>query len=205
MQFWSILPSFVGPTDRQIILGGRFAEQLSDTNKKGRTTIVSSHDVANNITYLDHEKKAELSSTMELYWLPWQHGEITTATLAELNQSGCQYFLTSTFSGCRFVVTNESVSHVAFSQNVWGHDSTSRDLAELFMPGPAPTRRRKLSITGSTVPLGDENSSSATYGTGFRDGIWQGNAVVLGYRTGNEWHFKALIYSDSHRYWFTLN
>jgi hypothetical protein len=129
MRFWSSLPSFVGPTSQHIILGGRFAEQLSAANKKGRTTVITSHDVANNITYLDDVKMAAFSSTIELYWLPWLHGEITSATIAELNQSGCEYFLTSTFSGCRFVATNESVAHVAFSQNTWGNNSVARDRA----------------------------------------------------------------------------
>ena len=206
MPFWSNLPSYTGPMSRLILLGGRFAQQLSDHNPKGKVTIITSHDLVSDITYLDDTAHTRDCHTMEVYWLPWLHGEITTATIAELNQSGCQYFLTSTFTGCRFVATDEAVSHVAFTQYGLGDSSEARDLAEIFMPGPKSKRRRKLSITGSTVPLSDEISTSHTYGSLNRlNGQLQGSAVVVGYRTGNRWHFKALIDSFPCNYWIALN
>ncbi len=127
-----------------------------------------------------------------------------------MNESGCKYFLTSTFSGCRFVATESSASHIAFWQDGYGISSVDRDWSEWvnLHGGQAPRLRRKLSINGfDSVDIGRQSNGNFIYGNGQdANGYHQGNAVVMGHKTdqGN-WKFKALIYNVGLTYWVNLN
>lgn len=208
MALWTDLPALIGNTDLKIELWGKYGQQMSPQNPKGRSAVVSSYDLANQTVYLGETavQGGAVNNTIELYWLPWKDGEITRASIKELNDSGCKYFMTSTFSGCRFVATETEVSHVAFSQAGFGFDTAARNASEQLSRGGArPFFRRTLSITSSGERMASVNDQQSTYGAGHNGQMWTGNAVVLGYRVDLGWNFKALIYAGGLRFWFNLD
>ena len=125
-----------------------------------------------------------------LYWLPWADGQVTSVTWAALANSNANRFLTSTFSGCRFVVNNTGLAHVAWGNhpNFAANGSTlNRSLAELSAGSGNPTGgglRRTLSITGA-VP-GRATEKRVTYNENNE------RCVVMGYKNGQIWTFKCL-------------
>jgi len=138
-----------------------------------------------------------------LYWLPWGDGTVASVTWAGL--AGTNLFLTSTFSGCRFVVNDTGVAHVAWGTHGGGHahgSSHGRDYAEVTAASGNPTgggRRRALSVTGA-VP-GRVNEQRLTYDINLNQ------CVVIGWKTGNRWTFKCLkmiIASPMKSRWTTI-
>ncbi|WP_448653603.1 hypothetical protein ACSHWC_10920 [Pseudomonas fluorescens] len=207
MNIWSIITSRVGnAAEERVILWGKFALEGDASHPQGPRVVVSSYMVDGTYYMGDDEVDGALfHDVATVYWLPWRNGQITSATLSDLNRSGCQYFLTSTFSGCRFVVTEDKVAHVAWLQSGFGSTSGARDLSEwnrLHGARP-PLMRRKLSITGvGGSNMGAVRNQSSTYGVGEgSDGADPGRAVVMGYIAGVRWKFKALIYSNELAYW----
>ena len=127
-------------------------------------------------------------SSHNLYWLPWGDGVVARATWADL--TGTNLFLTSTFSGCRFVVNDTGVAHVAWGTHGGGHpngSSQGRDYAEITAGSGNPGgggRRRALSITAA-VP-GRVNEQRVTYNANTEQ------CVVIGWKHGNRWTFKCI-------------
>lgn len=127
-------------------------------------------------------------SSHTLYWLPWGDGTVASATWAEM--SSTKLFLTSTFTGCRFVVNDTGVSHVAWGTHGGGHTNGSshgRDYAEITAASGNPAgggRRRALSISGA-VP-GRVNEQRVSYNVATE------HCVVVGWKAGNRWTFKCI-------------
>lgn len=48
-----------------------------------------------------------------VFWLPWKHAHMTSISIVELNQYKCDYFMTDELTGCRFVVTDQYIAHIA--------------------------------------------------------------------------------------------
>lgn len=59
------------------------------------------------------ENLSRIITNNRVYFLPWKMHGMTHVTFDDLNRSNCNYFMTSQFSGCRFVVTNEYIAHIA--------------------------------------------------------------------------------------------
>ncbi len=194
MPFWDNLPFFYGPaTHTSVILAGDLLQQ----NNVGTSYIGPKYicDYPNGPSYVLDSNIFPGWPVALVYWLPWQNNTITAVSWLQLNTSGCNAFLTSEFSGCRFVINDFGLSHIAYWQAIGpivDNSSAARDYKEATLLGPPSTLRRKLSFTGSIAPLGATTSISNTYG-------WHGpnsRAIVCGYRnlfTGM-WHFKVLRY-----------
>ncbi len=136
-----------------------------------------------------------------LYWLPWADHNVTHATWGNL--AGANLFLTSTFTGCRFVVNNNGVSHVAWSATGGGVTAgtpAGRDQAEVNAGTGNPNGgglRRTLS--SSNVNPGRVNEVRNEYGAGE-------HCVVIGWKHGNIWTFKRLKMDASYMrsHWRTI-
>ncbi|TVZ37335.1 hypothetical protein P886_1676 [Alteromonadaceae bacterium 2753L.S.0a.02] len=141
-----------------------------------------------------------------IYWLPWGNGSV--ASVDWLTLSSTTRFLTSTFTGCRFVVNQNGVAHVSWgghspNYNVRGNlSSVGRDLAEVRAGTGVPDMgrpRRTLSITGA-VP-GRPNEQRISYDVNTE------SCVVMGWRAGNRWTFKCLKMNNNNKMkssWNTL-
>jgi hypothetical protein len=193
MPFWNNLPFFYGPaTHNSVTLTGDLVQQ----NNIGTSYIGPKYicDYPNGHSYVLDSNLFLGWPVALVYWLPWQNNTITSVTWQQLNASGCQFFLTSEFSGCRFIIDSYGLAHIAHWQAIGPmsfNSSAARDYNETTL-GPTPTLRRKLSFTGDTNTLGSPNSLAMTYG-------WYGSnsrAIVCGYKNlyTNSWHFKVLRY-----------
>lgn len=141
-----------------------------------------------------------------LYWLPWGNGVVASATWGALN--GSSLFLTSTFSGCRFVVNAHGVAHVAWGGHPGGIGTpASRDGAEVAAGTGNPAAgaiRRTLSMT-NVVP--GPHEQRITYNATGAGGGPEERCVVVGWRVGTVWTFKCLIMKIGQRMrskWKTL-
>lgn len=137
-----------------------------------------------------------------LYWLPWGDGTVASVPWATLNLSSL--FLTSTFTGCRFVVNQTGVAHVAYGMHPVGvhGSSAARDQAEVAAGSGNPAgggRRRTLSITGPIAAR--PNEQRITYNVGAE------SCVVVGWKAADQWTFICLVMQDGNRMrsrWTTL-
>ncbi|MGB3126343.1 MAG: hypothetical protein WBB95_21235 [Pseudomonas sp.] len=222
MLFWSSLHELNGPATQRISITGKFAYEASDgrCHPQGRTRVVTSLATEGRVFLGDapHPKSEGMmwSDSGDIYWLPWRNGEVTQATYADMDALGCTFFMTSLFTGCRFVATETKVAHIAFSQGALGNNTLGRDLGELtsMHTGPLPVARRKLTIDGTNgIDWGTHNNVTTSYGSGVTnmpDGsggtsqVYQGQAVVLGYKSDRVWRFKTLINQNGNYVWSTL-
>lgn len=127
----------------------------------------------------------------QLYWLPWGDGQVANVTWGGL--AGSSLFLTSTFTGCRFVVNATGVAHVAWGSHggaaangsVGGRDQAERNAAS-GNPG-AGGLRRTVSSTAIAQP-GRVNENRITYN------MPNESCVVMGWKdtTTHIWTFKCL-------------
>ena len=164
--------------------------------QKGFNTHIVTQAAQNNLGFA--------GTSHSLYWLPWGHG--TVANVSWGNLEGSNLFLTSTFTGCRFVVNSKGVSHVAWGGHGYDVDgdmsSRGRDNAELRAGIGLPDMgrvRRSMSISGNLPSR--HNEQKLTY--------IQANesCVVIGWKNGNRWTFKAIkmkVNSPMRSRWYTV-
>jgi hypothetical protein len=184
--FWSDLKSLHGNTTMNIHLMGELSNpQNMKSAHRGAQEFVAITNGNNVDIYSKKEATgAGARHQQTVYWLPWSgapgKGQITEATWETINKTGCDYFLTSEFTGCRFVVDDIGVSHVAYGAGnaVAGPtNSGQRDSAE-GDSRLARSGRRKMSVSagpGTTVAY-DIN----------------GYAIVFGYRDAStRWAFRV--------------
>lgn len=57
-------------------------------------------------------KQDENFGKIEVYWLPYNANQVTSVQMTELEDSKCLVFLTTTFTGCRFSITDKYVAHI---------------------------------------------------------------------------------------------
>lgn len=205
MPFWDTLPYFNGPVGYNISLQGDLLQQNHVNTSRIGPRYIFDYPWGNHVVLSD--VLGSPGPCALVYWLPWQHNEITAVTWRQLYQSGRCCFLTSEFSGCRFVIDSYGVAHIAYWQAIGPasySQSAARDYKESTL-GPTPSRRRKLSITGSSASIGEVNSGSLSYGW---YGLQESRSIVCGYLNpiNNRWQFKAFIYRAGYQggYWFNL-
>lgn len=203
MAFWANFESYAGKTNFGVKLIDKLALPAGKGGWVAGLNMATYSDGKN--YYLSNELHHTVAPRLEVesvYFLSWAVDDVTRVTFETL--ASFNYFLTSEFSGCRFVVTETGVAHVAWSAG--GNRSKGigtpelRDGAEkktLYGDGKfLPEYRRKLSFTsGSSCPLDTDlwnaytDNSSQSY-NGDR-------ALVFGRRINGGWHFKVLRYSES--------
>ncbi|MYM34973.1 hypothetical protein GTP38_11565 [Duganella sp. FT94W] len=198
MSFWDELPSLIGPSDKIVYLEDSFALPANEKNVQGPKWACAYYEYGG-IT-IAHPRHGEDHERVQLYWLPWSNGEITKVTMEQLKYSRCDYFLTSTFSGCRFVETDTLVAHVAYHQRGHSSDSTGRDISEWNrLHGRVPPKlRRAMSFSNGGTAMTFGESSLVSYGNGApdKDTYSKSRAVVIGYKTGETWNFVRLVYTQ---------
>lgn len=196
MTFWTDLPTFTGATNRVIRMEGAFQMQQCKWNMQGPRDAYSYFDGTSQVI-TDRPQWPHTPERVKLYWLPWLNLNITSVTMKELNASGCDYFLTSTFSGCRWVATEELVAHVAYAQTRNGpQNSATRDHSQLhnLHGGKRPSRMRTMSLSGHGSQMATNDFSVRTYSAG--DDPYSGRAVVVGYKSGAKWHFVQQTFRE---------
>jgi hypothetical protein len=142
------------------------------------------------VTEHSEYKKGYGMEFSKLYWLPWGDGQVARVTWGGL--AGAHLFLTSTFTGCRFVVNATGVAHVAWGTHVGANPNGSvggRDQAEMNAGSGNPNGgglRRTLSISGPVA--GRLNENRITYD------VMNESCVVMGWKDTNTniWTFKCL-------------
>jgi hypothetical protein len=216
MTFWNCLPSYIGPTRFSVELHGGLTlpKNYSGGLKEGdlimNTYLISNPSnpsipsgfVLSNELHTDVYNHNMLIESPRVYFLPWLVDGVTSVNFETLKS--VDYFATSAFSGCRFVVTEYGVAHVAWSaggnRNLGIGSQSLRDGAEyneLQYNSFQPMHRRKLSFTGTQGTLDTDltlygtDNSSQSYESGKR-------AMVFGYRDNyRRWCFKLLHYNET--------
>lgn len=197
MSFWKDLSTYSGPTQFGVSLwdklayeqggGGWVAGLDMNTYKLGGNYILTNKDYG-----------GVPEETVSVYFLSWKLDDTSRVLFETLK--GFDYFLTSEFSGCRFVVTNYGVAHVAWSAG--GHRASGiasqdrRDLAEfqaLSYATHPPAYRRRLSISGTPGIL--DNALGAINSNNSGQSYDNERAMVFGYRVNGGWAFKVLRYT----------
>jgi hypothetical protein len=198
MSFWNDLPTYSGPTQFGVHLvdklgaeeggGGWVAGLDMNTYKVGSTY------------FLTNKHYGDPQETVSVYCLSWRLDDTSRVLFETLNDFN--YFVTSELSGCRFVVTNYGVAHVAWSAG--GHrasgiaSQTLRDWAEfqaLSYGTHPPTYRRRLSISGTPGIL--DNALGAINSNNSGQSYDDERAMVFGYRVNGGWAFKVLRYTEA--------
>lgn len=211
--FWANLASYIGPT----AFGVHFIDGLEAQRADGYEVMMNVYDGpgpwAGDYVISDVMYPGALE-TVHVYFLPWYSGRATKVKISDLNASGCDYFTTSEFTGCRFVVTEQEIMHVAWSGGggAWGEASGAvgtsalRSQAESNAIGNTGLRQRRRAISiseasraGRGIKIAKEGTVSS-YGTGPKvNGILPGKMKVFGYKVNNAWCFKTLKYEDESR------
>ena len=199
MSFWNALRHCHGPTNFAVSFFGTFAgEVLSEGGHVGGLDIYT-YNFGPNVHYQLSNWYAAGPALVEarrVFVLAWMRDGITEVTFQTLE--GYDYFLTSEFSGCRFVVTEYGVSHVSWSAgrraSTWEGSQQMRDVAEVGAMTQVPCFRRRLSISGGPGLLDALLSASGrTNSTASYDGQNE-RVMIFGYKEGGVWHFKMLTY-----------
>lgn len=193
MPFWDNLPFANGPVPYGIQLIGDLVHQNNVATSRIGPRFIYDYPYGGSIILSDIIGGPGYCAAV--YWLPWQTNEITSVSWRTLYQSGCKFFLTSEFSGCRFVIDSYGVAHVAYWQAIGPvsyNSSQARDAKEIML-GPTPYRRRRLSITANTSTIGETNTGSLSYGA---YGLQDSRSIVCGYLNpiNNRWYFKVFMY-----------
>jgi hypothetical protein len=185
MDFWNKLDYINGKnTLGNIVLASPdFSEQLKEPGKNNGGL---RYCKATPFAYGEKGYKITSSTTddgdnnVALYWMPWKKGMTVYAERSWYENSLCKFFLTAQLSGCRFVLTERHVLHIASdvngAQDGWSGGAMRTD-AENAVTGGAKARR--LSCSGWS---GDQKYEKV--------------ALVFGIkRQGGLWTYKWLNYS----------
>jgi hypothetical protein len=213
--FWEAIQAASGANAMGVIrFDGRLnLEKDTTTNNQGAVFVHAAERTTGYDLSVVADNAGNSADIKKVYWLPWKNRSAEKVLLTDLNNSGCDYFLTSMLSGCRFVATEFYVAHISNEQGISDSSVTTtregRDLAEGPLLAPSkPTEahgysesRRKLSI--SPLPVGESASRGleaiakhdiiASYQRGDKAGV--GSALVLGYKVGEEWTYKWLKFT----------
>lgn len=184
MAFWSDLGSFSGVTTMDLDLDGALGNaQNRQSAHRGKQQMIAVTNGNQTRIYTKNEAPAGgIRSEATVYWLPWSgepgKGAITEATWEAIEKSEAQYILTSKFTGCRLVVDDIGVSHVAYGAgNAVPAATTSadRDRAE-GASRLARGHRRTMSFSAGAAVVYDIN----------------GYAIAIGYRdASHRWKFRV--------------
>jgi hypothetical protein len=142
---------------------------------------------------------AEKTATSALvYWLPWKNRSVTKIERSVVEGSGCDFFLTTMLSGCRFVYDGTVLAHVA---NDAGHGAGTdqRGLAEgEHGIASSSASYRRLSCSDLTAP------NIESY---FMEEKDKGRAMVWGTRGEAGWSYKWLKHTNvaPKGKWFAFN
>ncbi len=155
------------------------------------------------------------NDTRRVYWLPWKHAHMTSVSIVELNQYNCDYFMTDELTGCRFVVTDQYIAHVANwayppqkgaaePSDVEKRQNRIRKEKEYRADhrlGNTPSFYRVLSLsnTDDKIPRGIESLNYQLFS--YRQENPEGAAQVLGYKDPVSpigWRFKYLMKDGRH-------
>lgn len=152
---------------------------------------------------------------VKAYWLPWQRREVKVILLSEMSDPNVDFFITSEFSGCRFVVTDKYIGHVAYSAgprflsrptNILNRrgSSVERTLAEEELLQmyrlSTPEWHRSISYgdlsTAHAPGFGSSDTKMLSY---LKKGSMKGDRmIVFGYRDPAScigWNFKYLTFN----------
>jgi hypothetical protein len=215
--FWENLASYVGPSGFAVTFGG-----ILHTHQGDQGVIIPKLNVYRKNMGVAQQGVAQQRGggkveyfltpglcpgyhpweTVSVYFLPWKNGIATKVTIQELNTSGCDYFTTSEFSGCRFVATNEEVMHVAYFSGglgLFGYNGASvmRTMAEREAMGDSRPRLRRRAVSISEV-------NHSGFGPGLGEGVIrtsyraeikeESRMKVFGYKFQGNWCFTTLKY-----------
>lgn len=200
--FWDDVKAANGENTMGVItMAGELANEKGDTNAQGARWIsatASATPVPVGYTLTIVADKANNSAeTKYAYWLPWKNISVEKVMMSALNASGCDYFLTSMLTGCRFVATDIYVAHIS-NEQASGQDITTTQQARDAVETPLMMKvghRRKLSITAQDK-RGIDWTGEDTISSYKRSADLQtGSAFVIGYKDEGAWKFKWLKHS----------
>jgi hypothetical protein len=154
-------------------------------NNRGLRYVGARSNLGERGYFLESDTK-RFDGAVPAYWLPYKKADVVYAERAWYEDSVCQYFLTTPLSGCRFVLTDTLVMHIA--SDVGGaseRDSKVRTRVEEGLTG-RHIHVRRFSFTDK-----ERGYHSTTL-----DGRLNGKGLVFGMRTPQgSWIYKALRYT----------
>ncbi|MFL9863603.1 hypothetical protein PQR67_05415 [Paraburkholderia fungorum] len=189
--FWTYLRSCSGTNEMGLVSVSGAIPLLGNSKLSIDTgfayAVANSNGACVQISLTREEPSA---NARKVFWLTWERYKVMTALRSDYEDK-CDIFMTPKLEGCRFVIDETSVRHVAADS---GHKSAGRDEAELAVSGPFSQHRRKVSISQSD---GDD-SYFAKVGTG--------TAQLFGIKVENKWIYKWLkINRDGAVKWTIIN
>lgn len=206
MSFWRDISTYAGNTPFGVVPDARLALEVGQGGWVAGLNMYTRVDGGDYI--LTNEKSDDAVETVSVYFLSWKVDDTSKVSFETLKNYN--YFMTSEFSGCRFVVTNYGVAHVAWSaggnRSMGLGSQALRDSAEataLSYDKFPPKYRRRLSTTGG---LGTLDSYLGRIGSNNAGQSYNNErALVFGYRVSGGWAFKVLRYNagqpSSSGYW----
>ena len=124
-----------------------------------------------------HEQQCDHS--VKVYWLPWIRFKVTEANRTDF-EGDCEFFMTPKLEGCRFVLTQQKVLHIAsdvHNASPTSQGSWRRTEAEEKITGK-DTPSRRLSINTAFERIGHYK--------------YEGTAYVFGMKFQGGWKYMAL-------------
>lgn len=129
----------------------------------------------------------QAENSVKIYWLPYKKGATTSILRSAYEgEESCRYFMTPRLEGCRFVLTEDKVLHVASDASGaadGSRGSATRDRAVIAVADGK--RTRSLSISSNT--MSDE-------WTGYP---YEFQAWAFGFRKDGIWTYKSVIRTSS--------
>lgn len=193
---------YLGGIDMAGLLGKKMH---SVDNPKGKFYVRASTEHGGYVLKICEKNNADVSIA-KVYWLPWSsvhdNGGTEYIEIDELKASGCEFFMTSNLSGCRFVATNKYLAHFSCAQKISDkaiEDTEGRASAEQKLnenKNFQPTKRLALSISD----ISESQSSPEVWRGGHysyrRNDKGSGIAFVIGIKKNDDWVIKYLKTSD---------
>ena len=197
-EFWNKLRTVaVGPNNLgNIVLLGEFSadQQLRDPGQNhGGLRYACARKFGTGDGYSITGTVEPQEGAVPVYWIPWKSGVTVYAERAWFENSICEYMITSQLSGCRFVVTERHVLHVAsnaYGAQDFGPGSRARDFAEHRVTNRDPSRR--LSISGRSSHLPGYKTYALAFGIKFSDS-WQYKALSNKVKGGGDATWVSLM------------
>lgn len=188
-----------------IHLWGRLSREFDVNKYPKEPCVIQAEDINNTykLSVIYPKNPNDLpENARNVYWLPWSDGGSAQktdhvpgrefVTMQALNDSKCSFFITSSLSGCRFVMADQYLAHISKDQYIDGKKDSSiggRDKAEKKLRCEQRfSKRNRLALSSSSLDFTE--SEHSYYGEKVSA------AFVIGIKKNGRWTIKYLQYTE---------